>query len=124
MDLLLGPLVADAHRITPVSVVRCSPLLAGLIDMGCRNGVVFPSRLEGALKRVVSERGSVDAPANMSLDLFIGVVAEHIRLCFSTLRQMILDDSSMGKVKKTGAFRKQLTAPEHVLVTSLLSKMS
>jgi hypothetical protein len=48
----LGPhLVAEGGTIQPSMMIRAAGLLQGFIEAGCKNGVVFPSRLEAAVKR-------------------------------------------------------------------------
>lgn len=48
----LGPvLYAEGHAMSPCAVMRCAPLCTMLIEQGCRNGVILPSRVETAVKR-------------------------------------------------------------------------
>jgi hypothetical protein len=48
----LGPhLVAEGGTIQPSMMIQAAGLLQGFIEAGCKNGVVFPSRMETAVKR-------------------------------------------------------------------------
>jgi hypothetical protein len=48
----LGPhLVAEGGVVLPSMVMQSVGLLQGLIEAGCKNGVLFPSRMETAVKR-------------------------------------------------------------------------
>jgi hypothetical protein len=51
----VGPhLCSEGSGIAPSMVVKVAPLCEAFINAGCRNGVVFPSRLETAAKRLIN----------------------------------------------------------------------
>ena len=126
---LLGPrLASKAHQICPSLFVRITPLMSDLLAVGFTNCVLPMAKLEKALRQTVLPGEPV---ANGStVDLLVGQVAEHIRLCFNMLRLLRVEDKasshSIGRFRrypKTGGFRKQLTAADTVLVQSLVREV-
>lgn len=89
----LGELSTEFHRVTPHAVMRTAALLDLFIAAGCRNGVVFPGRLETAIRRTLTESSHV--PSGCSADLFAGQVAEHIRLVFGMLRTLKQEEEDL-----------------------------
>jgi len=117
-------LPSDLHRITPGSIVRAAPLLIALVVAGCQNGVIYPSKLETAVRRSLTESRHV--PGGRSAELFANQVAEHVRLCFALLRTMMLEEndvSSGRRPRKAAAFRRACSASEHFVVKTITDKM-
>ena len=120
LEEMLGPLVSDFHRLAPSSVIRCSRLLEMLIQKGVRNGVIFTSRVECAIKAVGI------SPASKSADLWAVEITEHVRLCFAMVRQMKLDEETIhgkSRSRKSAAFLKQCGAADLVVLGSLVDQI-
>ena len=116
---MLGPLVQEGHKVTPAAVVRISGLLDYLVNEGCTNGVVFPSRFESAVRRFPG----VKAPDNRGMQVWAADVTDHVRHSFGMLRQCKLDEAGKAKMKKSAAFQRAMTGSDHVVITALLNKM-
>lgn len=113
----LGELVDDFHKVEPFHIALASKLMESLIDAGLRNGVMMQSRLECAIKSV-----ELRCP-----DLLASQITDHIRLCFSMVRQWKLDLEMVdgrARSKKSWPFRRKCSAAELVIVENLVSKLT
>lgn len=88
---LLGPrLASKAHQICPSLFVRITALMSYLLAVGFTNCVLPMAKLEKALRQTM-----LPPVANSStVDLLVGQVAEHIRLCFNMLRLLRVEDTA------------------------------
>lgn len=113
---VLGATVSQFHRLTPSSLVRCVGLLELLVQRGIHNGVVFTKRLECAVKAVCTP------PALKSPDLYASEITDHVRICFSMIRQIKLD--AHGDTRKSAAFRRHCSATDLIVIESMVNKIS
>jgi len=102
--------------------------MSDLVAAGFTNCVLPICKMEMALRKTMLQEEPV--PKGFTLELLVGQVAEHIRLCFNMLRLMHVEDgsgiSSEGRFRrypKTGGFRRQLSAADTVLVQSLVRQV-
>eukprot|EP00959_Pyramimonas_sp_CCMP1952_P325226 6807242-Pyramimonas_sp.AAC.1 len=112
----LGALVDDPHKIEPFHIACASNLMESLIDAGLSNGVMIQSRFEWAVKSVLQKCS----------ELLASRIADHVRLCFSMVRQWKLDMEMIdgrARSKKSSPFRRKCTAADIVIVENLVAKL-
>jgi len=117
LEGLIGPLAKDFSRITPAAGVRVSQFLESLIEKGLKNGVLFTSRMELAIKATAS------VPKGKNADLWATEVTEHIRLAFAMLRQMILDEDPAVKSRKSASFKRSCGSADVMVLSAVKDKM-
>ena len=123
---LLGPALANGlHRVTPQHIVRAAPLLSSLIEAGCKNGVIFPSKMEVAVRALMADNSSasVGLPSTISAELWAAQVAEHIRVCLGMLRSYLQEEVPDKRNKTSGAFRRACSASDHIVVRTISTNM-
>lgn len=113
-EMLLGPMVADARRVSNVVLMCVLPLFRKLISKGANDAVLHGHRLEGALKHLIVLKpqlaGSLGAAAHH-------VVAEHLSSCVKMLRDYHRESQttwclSARAFPKSSTLRKQLSVQE------------
>ena len=65
----------------------------------------------------------MDSKTHIKPELFACQIVEHVRSCFGMLRQIIKENIMPELPKKTGGFRRSLSAAETLVINSLLDKM-
>ena len=120
---VLGPTLASGmHQITPNMIVRLSPMLEHLIKKGIRNGVVYPNRLDFALKA-----SCTTLPKQLNPTVYFHNVTEHIRHALAVLRDLKREDTagprSGQKRSKVGSFRRACGMADTIIIKTLLDSM-
>eukprot|EP00959_Pyramimonas_sp_CCMP1952_P400163 8384302-Pyramimonas_sp.AAC.1 len=120
---LLGPRLATAlHTVSPNMVVRLCPLIEALIKRGAKNGVIYPVRFEACLRATCPQ-----FPKEYNAAAFIHKATEHLRHSLAMLREMKREEkpgAAASKRSKTGAFRRNCTSADVLIIKGLLEKMS
>ena len=96
IDQLGSALPHELYRITPGAIMRVAPLLLSLVAAGCKNGVIFPSRFETAVRRSLT--GSKHVPARRSAELYANQVTEHVRVCFALIRGLFTEEEDCHRM--------------------------
>ena len=123
MQDILGPLNKETYQIGAGAMMRATPLLAALLDLGCRSCVVFPSKLMSAVKRSVT---SPSAVKGTTIEKFSSDVTDHIMCLFRMLRDLKKEALGLGGPsvsRKTASFKKKMTASDNIVIRSLLAKV-
>ena len=122
-NAILGPkLVDELRQVQPNHVVQLSGLFDKLLEAGCVNAVLFPSKVELALKEIFAMDDV--AGQTMGLDLFAHKVGKHITTCFSMLRVIVLEEDATARdSRKSACFKKRCITAETALVGKLTAKV-
>ena len=124
---LLGPvLVKEQRSVSAGHIVRISSLLQLLVDEGCVNASIYPSKFEMAVKQKL-ETDRMCTEKRSGIDIFCHDVTTHVRLVFGTLRiikkEDHVDDCRGRRHPKTGALRRAASFTEWCIVQELLNKV-
>ena len=103
-----------------------SPLLADILDGGCRNGVLNGHRFERAISQVIGDKSQLLADPSEANTL-ANSITNHVMAHLSMLRHLKVESachvSSGRRFPKSGGFRRNMEASEWPMVNGLLSKM-
>ena len=56
----LGHVAENKNNVTPAHVVKISPLLSKLIDVGCHNAMVLPTKLETGARQALAMHPGIE----------------------------------------------------------------
>ena len=118
---MIGPEpVSAVHQVLPFHIIAAHSWLDALIEIGCWNAVIWPSRFEYALRRQSSK-----LPAEYNVEQYIAQATDHMRMLMGLLREHKLEDLSpcAKKRRKTGTFRRACTNSDYIVVNALLAKL-
>jgi hypothetical protein len=108
--------------VQPHHVIRISALILSLVDKGCRNGVILPSRFELAVRH-----HATGLPTGSNADVWVIKVTDHVRLCFGMLREFLFEqnaDQVDRRRSKTSPFKRACTSSDTLFVNSIVSRMT
>lgn len=126
---IICSLAHATHAVTPKMVCFLGSLLQSFLTIGLNNCVLPVGKIESAIAITMYENEKI--PQTYCMDRWVSDVTEHIRLAFSMLRLLKIEDITASKTPggrrrypKTNSFRRQASGADTVMIASLTDQVS